>query len=123
MSRILIIDDDIQVRAMLRQMLERSGYDVTDAPDGEAGMMLQRKEPAELVITDIIMPEKEGIETIMELRKEFPAVKIIAISGGGRIGPKDYLEMAERLGASRTMRKPIPRQELLDTVCELLKQP
>ena len=82
MSRILIIEDDEHVRGMLRKMLERIGYDVFDAPDGKEGLDFYRNTPVDLVITDILMPEKEGIQTIMELRREFPDVKIIAISGG-----------------------------------------
>lgn len=94
MPLILIIDDDDQIREMLRQMLERAGYEVTDAPNGKVAMKLYREQPADLIITDLIMPGKEGIETIIELRRDFPEVKIIAISGGGRIAPRDYLAMA-----------------------------
>ncbi|GAG15292.1 unnamed protein product, partial [marine sediment metagenome] len=120
-ARILVIDDDDQIREMLRQMLEREGYEVVDAPDGKVGMRLFRKQPPELVITDLIMPEKEGIETITELRGEFPEVKIIAMTGGGRIPPEVYLRVAKRLGAMRTFAKPIEREELLEAIRELLK--
>ncbi len=120
MKRILVIDDDIQVRQMLKQILERAGYEVADAPDGKEGIRLYRDEPADLIITDIIMPEKEGIETILELRREFPDVKIIAISGGGRFDPGVYLETAEKFGVARTFGKPIDRKELLDAIQELL---
>ena len=75
---------------------------------------------ADLIITDLIMPEKEGIETITELRRDFPDVKIIAISGGGRIAPEVYLRMARSLGALRTFAKPIERKEIIETVQELL---
>ena len=121
MARILIIDDEVQIRAMLCQMLRRSGYEVSDAPDGKVGMDLHRKEPADLIITDIIMPNKEGIETIRELRQEFPETKIIAMSGGGGIGAEEYLQMAGKLGAMRTLAKPIHREELLEAVRELLE--
>ena len=120
MARILVIEDDAQVRAMLRQMLERAGYEVVEAPDGRAGVRLYRQEKADLIITDLIMPEKEGIETITELRRDFPDVKIIAISGGGRIAPEVYLRMARSLGALRTFAKPIERKEIIETVQELL---
>ncbi len=121
MARILIIDDDAQLRKMLRQTLERAGYGVEEAPDGMEGMKIYRQEPMDLIITDLIMPEKDGIETIIELRKGFPEVKIIAMSGGGRIGPEDYLNMAKGLGAMRIFSKPIEREELLKAVRELLE--
>jgi len=117
---ILVIDDDDQFRGMLREMLERAGYEVADAPNGKEGIRLYRENPADLVVTDIIMPEKEGIETIMDLRREFPEVKIIAMSGGGRIDPEEYLHMAEKLGAKRTFAKPVEREELLKAVGEVL---
>lgn len=120
-SRILIIEDDVQIREMLRQTMEREGYEVVDAPNGKVAMKIQREKPAALIITDLIMPEKEGIETIRELRQDFQDIKIIAISGGGRIGPEEYLQMAKMLGAQRTFAKPIERKVLLDAVRELLK--
>ena len=120
-SRILIIEDDVQIREMLRQTMEREGYEVADAPNGKVAMKIQREKPAALIITDLIMPEKEGIETIRELRQDFQDIKIIAISGGGRIGPEEYLDMAKMLGAQRTFAKPIERKVLLDAVRELLK--
>ena len=100
MALILIIDDDDQIRRVLRKTLERDGYDVADAPNGKEGIRLYRENPADLVITDIIMPEKEGIETIRELRRDFPEVKIIAISGGGRIGPDSYFKNGQRAWCS-----------------------
>ena len=121
MARILVIDDDPQVRAMLRQMLERAGYEVVDARDGKEAIKRYHEERVDLVITDLIMPEMEGIETIMELQRDNPDAKIIAISGGGRIGPESYLHIAEQLGALRTFAKPIEREEFLETVEEVLK--
>jgi len=120
MARILIIEDDDQTRSMLRQVLEREGYEVVDAPDGREGIRLYRGKPTDLIITDIIMPEKEGIETIMELKRDFPDVKIIAMSGGGRIGPDEYLHVAKKLGAQRTFAKPVEREEMLKAIRELL---
>lgn len=120
MKRILVIDDDDQVRAMIRQMLEKAGYSVMEAQDGEVGMKLHRHNPADLIITDIFMPEKEGLETIRELRRDFPEVKIIAISGGGMTGALSYLSLAKGFGALRTIAKPFDRQELLATVKEIL---
>lgn len=121
MKRILVIDDDIQVRQLLRQILEREGYQVLDAPDGKKGLELYRQSPTDLVITDIIMPEKEGIETIMELKRDFPDVKIIAISGGSRVLDKENcLENAKILGALQIFTKPFDRKELLQAIQELL---
>ena len=121
MARILIIDDEVQILKMLREMLEGEGYEVMDAPNGKEGIRLYRENPTDLIITDLIMPEKEGIETIVELRRDFPDVKIIAISGGGLLDPEQYLSMAKRFGAQYTFAKPVEREELLKAVRELLK--
>lgn len=123
MTHILIIDDDLQILDMLSQTLEREGYEVITASDGKEGLRLYRENPVDLIITDIIMPGKEGIETIMDLRREFPHVKIIAISGGGQIDAEQYLSMAQKLGAQRTFIKPFARKELLKAIMELLGQP
>ncbi|MDY6987587.1 MAG: response regulator [Thermodesulfobacteriota bacterium] len=119
-ARILVIDDDIGIRAMLRRLLEGAGYDVAEASDGRQGIRLYRQDPADLVITDLIMPEKEGLETIRELRRDFPHVKILAISGGGRVSPDEYLHMAKSFGAKRTLAKPFDPKELLEVVHELI---
>lgn len=121
MKRILIIDDDTQFRQMLRQTLERAGYEIVEAADGNKGIKLFRQSPTDLVITDIIMPEKEGIETIVELKREFPDVKIIAISGGGRIKAEGYLNSAKGLKVERTFEKPFDKEELLEAIQELLE--
>jgi DNA-binding response OmpR family regulator len=91
MSRILVIDDDEQIRGMLRQVLGCEGYEVVEASNGKDGMALFRAAPADLVISDILMPEQEGLQTIRELRREFPTVKIITISGGGPGGSMNFL--------------------------------
>jgi CheY-like chemotaxis protein len=116
MQRILIIDDDEQMRALLGDILERAGYEVMEAANGLEGMRRMRAQLADMVITDLIMPEKEGVETILELRRDFPAVPVVAMSGGGRDGVRDYLHIAARLGAVRTIAKPFTRQEILDAV-------
>ena len=122
MANILIIDDDDQFREMLRQMLERAGYEVVEASDGKEGLKLFRENQVDLVITDIFMPEKEGLEVIMEFRRNFPDKKIIAISGGYRkITPEESLKMAEAFGAKYTFKKPVDRQALLDAIKELLE--
>ncbi|MEW6347495.1 MAG: response regulator [Thermodesulfobacteriota bacterium] len=121
MARILVIEDETDIRGLYKRFLEQAGHEVMEAPDGEEGVRLYRKTAADLVITDIIMPEKEGIETIMELRKDFPEVKIIAISGGGKAMPSSTcLSLAKGLGATKTLAKPFKRQELLDAVAEVL---
>ena len=121
MARILVIDDDDQILRTLHQVLEMEGHEVVDASNGKEGMRLFREQGAGLIITDIVMPEKEGLETIMELRRDFPDIKIIAISGGGRVDPESYLTLAKGFGALRTLAKPFEREELLVAVRELLE--
>ena len=120
MARILIIDDESQIRSMLRLMLERVGYEIAEAPDGIEGIRRYRENPADLIITDLIMPNKDGIGMIIDLKKEFPKVKIIAMSGGGVNRPEGYLDGAKKLGATRTLTKPIDREEMLKAVKETL---
>ncbi len=121
MTRILVVDDDSQIREMLRQMLQNEGYDVVDAADGKEALKRQQEDPADLIITDLIMPEKEGIETIRDLKKEFPDIRIIAMSGGGVVGPEAYLKIARSLGAKKTFVKPIERKKLLAGIREVLE--
>ncbi len=121
MARILIIDDEPQIRSMLRLMLERDGYEVVEAPDGIEGIRAYRQKPTDLIITDLIMPNKDGIGMIIELKKEFPDVKIIAMSGGGLNKPEGYLQGAQKLGAACTLTKPIDREEMLRSVKETLR--
>ena len=120
MARILVIDDEPQVRNMLREILEDEGYEVVDAADGKEGLKVYRNEPTDLVITDLIMPEMEGLGIIRELQRDFPEVKIIAVSGGGRVVQKDYLQVAQKIGALHTFSKPIEINKLLTAVAELL---
>ena len=121
MARILIIDDESQIRSMLRLMLERVGYEIAEAPDGIEGIRQYRENPADLIITDLIMPNKDGIGMIIDLKKEFPKVKIIAMSGGGVNRPEGYLDGAKKLGATRTLTKPIDRDEMLKAVKDTLQ--
>jgi len=118
---LLIVDDDVQILNILRQMLEREGYDVVKASNGKQGLRLYRENPADLIITDIIMPEKDGIEIIIELKRDYPDVKIIAISGGGRIDSELYLDLAKKLGVLRTFTKPVERKQLLNAVRNILQ--
>ncbi len=117
MARILIIDDEYLLRTVLLKSLELDGYQVMDAPNGKVGMKLFQEEPFDLVITDIVMPEKDGIEAIGELRRCFPETKIIAISGGSRNLKADYvLHTAEILGVHCTLFKPFEIEEFLTAV-------
>ncbi len=120
MARILIIEDDNEVREYLESVISRAGYEVISAENGKEGVELFATQPADLVVTDIIMPEKDGIETIMDLRRGNPDLKVIAISGGGRSEPENYLHSARLLGANRTMKKPFTNQEMLAAIAELL---
>ena len=120
MARILIIDDDDHVRLSLKLALEDEDHDVAEAADGEEGMRRLRERPAHLVITDIFMPEKEGLETIDAIRRDYPDTRIIAISGGGRMDPREYLEIACRVGADRSLMKPFDLRQLVALVDELL---
>src|ERR1700687_5964678 len=107
MALILVIDDDDDVRAVVSGVLEAAGHEVVHASDGAQGIELQRRLPAVLVITDIVMPEKEGIETIRDLHQEFPKLKIIAMSGGGSLHKTtNYFSTAKELGAHAVLRKP-----------------
>lgn len=121
MSKILIVDDDEQVRAVYTRFLEEAGYEVATARDGLEGLQAYREQRPDLVIMDIIMPEQEGLGAIRELREEDKEIKIIAISGGGRIDPADYLSVARTFGANVALAKPIERSLLLDKVSGLLK--
>jgi DNA-binding response OmpR family regulator len=123
MARVLVIDDDQQVRDLLRRILERAGHTVVDAADGAAGTAVQRSRPADLIITDIFMPGQDGLETILELRRAFTGVRIIAISGGDHSGQMDLRKEALLLGASHALRKPFAPGELLAVVSETLGLP
>jgi YesN/AraC family two-component response regulator len=121
MVKVLLVEDDPQVRFMLRETLQQEGYDVREAINGKEGLALFRESPADLVITDIIMPEKDGVEAIHALRREAPEVKIIAISGGSaNINGDHLLKTASKLGASRTFGKPVDMAELLEAVQEIV---
>ncbi|HQU27520.1 MAG: response regulator [Nitrospira sp.] len=120
MATILIIDDDPQVCDLLRQVLEDEGYGVETAQNGQEGINQHRAHPADLIVLDILMPDKEGLETILELRREFPKVKIIAMSGGSERAKLNLLELAARLGAQYTLHKPFQLQSFSAMVREAL---
>jgi DNA-binding response OmpR family regulator len=123
MPKILVIDDDIVVRETITELLEEFGYQVIGAEDGRRGLRAFRSESPDLVITDIIMPDKEGIQTIMEMRAERPGAKIIAISGGGRIGNTDFLKIARQMGAADVIAKPFDPDDFLRRVSRCLGGP
>ena len=120
-KRILIVDDEEDIRNFLREILENSGFEVVDAPNGFLGQKLFRQNPADLIITDILMPEKGGFEAILELHREFPEVKIFAISGGSWVSSEVYLEVAKELGAIRTFVKPVNTKELIEEISNLFQ--
>jgi DNA-binding response OmpR family regulator len=119
MSRILIIEDDNSLRTVLAKALARAGHEVFQASDGKVGVDLARVTPLDLVITDLIMPIQEGVETILILRKELPTLPIIAISGGVPNSPI-YLNIAEKVGARQILTKPFTAAEMLAAIAEVL---
>jgi len=118
-KRVLVIDDNPDMRRTMQALLESEGFAVSVAADGEEALRLQRELPAAVVITDIYMPGKEGIETIYELRKHFPQTKVIVMSGGSRVTGVDYFQVARELGAVKALKKPFAPGELIDAVREL----
>ncbi|HXI93224.1 MAG TPA: response regulator [Blastocatellia bacterium] len=120
MASILLVDDDEQLRTMLSVVLRRAGYEVRVAIDGIEASNFYRSHPTDLIITDLIMPEKEGLEMIRELRKDYPQVKIIAMSGGGRTGTMNCLEVARAFGAQQVLEKPFTHQEMLEAIRRVL---
>jgi DNA-binding response OmpR family regulator len=114
MPRILIIDDDTAVRTTVRLVLERAGYETVEAGDGREG--IRKLDGVDLVITDLLMPEVDGVDLIGQIRKEDRSLPIIAMSGGGKVDSRSYLEVAKALGAYATIAKPFDLEHLLATV-------
>lgn len=121
MARILIIDDDDSFREMLVFALKRLGHLVTEASDGEAGVRLFRQDPPDIVITDLVMPHKEGLETITDLRKVSPETPIIAMSGN-RLDSNLYLDIASKIGARVTLGKPFTIERLLREIDKIIAE-
>ncbi|NHB69077.1 response regulator [Bacteroidales bacterium M08MB] len=119
-QRILIIDDDRELAQSIREILVEEGFRVDMASNGREGIRLQNTMPYELIITDIVMPEEDGLEVIMWVRKTHPNTKLIAISGGGYFDSRDYLLMAKELGAKIVLCKPFEIKSLLSGVRRLL---
>ena len=132
MARILIVDDEEDVRIALKQVLERAGYEVSVAATGNEGLDVMKREGADLVITDVIMPGVDGIVTAKQIREKYRDTRIIVISGGGRTAPdpyepdaistRSYLASASKAGADQTLTKPFDRDELLRVVQDLLDE-
>lgn len=120
MPKVLVIDDEPQIRSLVKRFLAQAGYEVDQAGDGLEGVRQMKENPADLVITDILMPKQEGLETIRQIREAFPDCKIIAMSGGSQLTAMDFLPIAQKFGAARIFHKPIEFSELVAAVKELL---
>ena len=120
MPSILIIDDDDSLRDSLRRALHKEGYTLVEANEGRSALKLLEHLSPDLILLDMFMPEKDGLETIMELRRTHPGIRVIAMSGGGFKGTVDVLHVAKKLGVRRTLSKPFTREQLLDAVREEL---
>jgi DNA-binding response OmpR family regulator len=123
MARILFIDDNDEFRFMMRVILTQAGYEVLEACEGEEGTRLFRQFPSEVICCDLFMPQKEGLETIQELRRNDPTVKIVAMSGGGFAGTLDMLPVARFFGADAVLKKPFEPEVLVSIVEQLLRGP
>jgi CheY-like chemotaxis protein len=120
MATILIADDEASVRDVIHRILLVDNHRVIEAVDGEETVRMVRAEKPELALVDLFMPRKEGLETIMQLRRQFPDLKIIAISGGNPSHGMSFLDIAKQLGAHRTLAKPFAMETVLSAVAELL---
>ena len=122
MVRILVIDDELSVLEVLRKILQFEGYDVITATNGEEGVELFRQTPCDLVITDMVMPGKDGLQTILDLRQEAPDLPVIAVSGGGTISKERYLVVAGYLDKVITIAKPFSVESITEAVAKLLSE-
>lgn len=122
-TRILLVEDDDALRLTLRRSLERAGYETVEAAHGREALARLAEGPVDLVITDIVMPEMEGVELILQLRRSHPRLPVIAMSGGGRTGGDEYLKLARAGGAAKLLAKPFKPEQLLLAVREVLSSP
>ena len=120
MKRILIIDDDPSIRTVFQRYLERQGYVMHVAENGREGLLLMEVEPPDLVITDIMMPDTDGLEVLMSIRSKHPEIPVIAISGGMHSAPMDFLPLAKKFGARKVLYKPVELKDLLVVVKKVL---
>lgn len=120
MKKILIVDDDEQIIRAIKKILTRNNYDTDTAENGQVALDKLAQNNFDLIITDIIMPQKEGIELIRDLRKNYPDLPVIAMSGGGRVEPENYLDVAQKLGADCMLKKPFSTEELLNLLRDVL---
>jgi CheY-like chemotaxis protein len=120
MPTILIIDDDDSLRDALRRTLHKESYTIMEASEGRQGLKQLESQPVDLILLDMFMPDKDGLETIRDLRRIHPGIRVIAMSGGGFKGKVDVLPVVKRLGVRRTLAKPFTREQLLEAVREEL---
>ena len=118
--RILVVDDDDAVRSVISRMLRSYGHTVVEATDGRLGLRMLDEAPVDLVVTDVVMPDLEGLELVRRIRKRENAPRIIAISGGGRASAGDYLELARKLGADATLTKPVSLEDLRSRISDVM---
>ena len=118
--RVLVVDDSADIRGMLQAQLEMEGFHVATAPDGTRALALLGRLPADLIITDLFMPDKDGIETILEIREKYPALQIVAMSGWDSRQGSDYLKVAREIGAVRTVKKPFELTDIVKIVRDLM---
>jgi len=120
LKKILLVDDEKSIRKMLRTVLGDDKYSFAEASNGLEALAIMETQSIDLILTDVIMPDCDGIELVMSVRKKLPDIKVIVMSGGGRVRADHYLNLAEKLGAARVFEKPFNTAELRDTVSELL---
>ncbi len=121
-KNILLVDDEESIRKMVRVVLDEEGYAFTEAMSGAEALVFMKNQSFDLIITDVVMPDCDGIELVMTVRKEQPEIKVIVMSGGGRIRANHYLKLAEKLGAARVFEKPFDIAEFREAVVELLTE-
>ena len=118
--RVLVVDDSADIRGMLQAQLEMEGFEVATAPDDARALALLGRQRTDLIITDLFMPDKDGIETILEIREKYPAVQIVAMSGWDSRQGSDYLKVAREIGAVRTVKKPFELTDIVKIVRDLM---
>jgi len=122
MARVIVIDDQEPIRRIVRTALERAGHEVLDAADGEVGLQLLERHATDVVLSDIFMPGMDGIQMLRQIRRQFPAVKVIVMSGGDSTGMLDLRRDAELLGAVKSLPKPFTTHEIVEIVNSVLER-